>query len=58
VTDTPVNEKAIRNKGIIAVVVFLAIILLPVCYAAYKEIRLRQQAKANTIEAPKLEVKK
>jgi anaerobic C4-dicarboxylate transporter len=46
------NEKTIRNNGIIAVIIFLAIILLPVCYAAYKEIKLRQQAKATNSAAP------
>lgn len=57
-TNTTVDEKAIRNKGIIAVIIFLAIILLPVCYAAYKEIKLRQQAKANNSVAPANELGK
>jgi hypothetical protein len=51
------DEKTIRNNGIIAVIIFLAIILLPVCYAAYKEIKLRQEAKATNGGVPAPTVK-
>jgi cytochrome c1 len=52
VTESKIDEKTIRNRGVIAVIIFLAIILLPVSYAAYKEIKLRQQAKATNSDAP------
>lgn len=39
------EDKSIKIKGIIVSIVIVAVILLPICYAVYKELVMKDTAK-------------